>query len=572
MNKRKVLSLLLASALITGGSSIVATANNKSNTNQKKNNEVLLTAPAKDSISHAVAMKGNSNFNLLSSPNENSSIKSHISNGEMLSIISNHDGFCKVNIEETGAIGYVNEANMTFINSSINKNLVKLNTNGSIINVSSVVNLRENASMNTTVLTTLPNNTSVKVLGKKGDWYKVSVNNQIGYIFSSYVNTNLTKNSITTENTTNHSTQATNSLNTQDNNNSSIANAVVNSNSTNSVVNSSNTNSVVNSSNTNSVVNSSNTNSVVNSSNTNSVVNSSNTNSVSTSNTNNKPIIVTPSNPGNITNPNIIKPETIKPVNPTKPDVVKPDTVKPVNPTKPDVVKPDTVKPVNPTKPDVVKPDTVKPVNPTKPDVVKPDTVKPVNPTKPDVVKPQSATLNLTFVDIQTGKIMPNTKVDVNGAIFTTNAKGEVNGIPFWAVPQTLKISSNGFESTNLSLDAKANETVNKTVRLAPITASELVTVINKETKQPLANTEVKIGDTVAKTNNAGQVKMESLWAGNQSFVVSIKGYANSTLTFKAVAGETGNTTLEVTPVKVAAKQGKINFTFKSVETGEIMA
>ena len=79
MNKRKVLSLLLASALITGGSSIAATANSKSNTNQKNNDEVLLTAPAKDFASHAVAMKGNSNFNLLTSSNENSAIKSHIS-------------------------------------------------------------------------------------------------------------------------------------------------------------------------------------------------------------------------------------------------------------------------------------------------------------------------------------------------------------------------------------------------------------------------------------------------------------------------------------------------------------
>ena len=72
-------------------------------------------------------------------------------------------------------------------------------------NVSTVVNLREEATMNSTTLAKLKNNTLVELLGKQGNWYKVNNNGAIGYIYGEYVaiaNSSATSNSSSSSRTT----------------------------------------------------------------------------------------------------------------------------------------------------------------------------------------------------------------------------------------------------------------------------------------------------------------------------------------------------------------------------------
>ncbi|MGL4739936.1 MAG: hypothetical protein ACRC41_03920, partial [Sarcina sp.] len=192
--------------------------------------------------------------------------------------------------------------------------------------------------------------------------------------------------------------------------------------------------------------------------------------------------------------------------------------------------------------------------------------------TTPKPVVQKQGKIKFIFISVETGKPMANTVIDINGSSFTTNSKGQLQAIPLQPVAQTLKISSKGFQSKDVNVDVKNNTTVNETVKLAPITSNELVTILNKETGKPVVNTNVTIGGVQLKTNAQGQVTLSNLWAGNQSFNVAIDGFNNATLNFKSVAGQTGKTTLEVTPVKEAAQQGKVVFTFVSVETGKPMA
>ncbi|MGL4739505.1 MAG: hypothetical protein ACRC41_01670, partial [Sarcina sp.] len=76
----------------------------------------------------------------------------------------------------------------------------------------------------------------------------------------------------------------------------------------------------------------------------------------------------------------------------------------------------------------------------------------------------------------------------------------------------------------------------------------QVVTILNNETGKPIVNTNVNIGGIQLKTNEQGQVTLGNLWAGNQSFNVSIDGFNSTTLNFQAIAGQTGNTTIKVSP------------------------
>ena len=88
---------------------------------------------------------------------------------------------------------------MKKIVSGVEDNLTSLSGTAYTTNVSTMVNLREEATMNSTTLAKLKNNTSIILLGKQGDWYKVSYNGTTGYIYGEYIaiaNSNTNSNAI----------------------------------------------------------------------------------------------------------------------------------------------------------------------------------------------------------------------------------------------------------------------------------------------------------------------------------------------------------------------------------------
>ncbi|MGL4740226.1 MAG: polysaccharide deacetylase family protein [Sarcina sp.] len=212
MIRKKIIGYIAAATILTmglgaGASASVLTPNNSNTTT---NNHILLSQQQANSGNQAAVINGKSSpLVLYSSASTNSSTKSYLSVGEMLTINSSSNGFYNVTVHETGATGYISASNLQKITSGTSDTLNAMQASAQIINVSSAVHLRASATMNSNVLANLGNNAQVKVLGKQGSWYKVSVGNQTGFIYQLYVGMNAGQASNTTSNTNNSGVTAT---------------------------------------------------------------------------------------------------------------------------------------------------------------------------------------------------------------------------------------------------------------------------------------------------------------------------------------------------------------------------
>ena len=233
MKKVKMTALILAATVTIGGYGLLGTsslavtnnivlASSVSTTSTTTNNGSL-TSSSSSSIVNGVAtgegviINGGSSFELLNSPN--GSKVSNVSVGEMVTIESgNTNGYYKVEVRETGDVGYLKASNVQEIYNCQNSSLESLNCQGAITNVSSVVNVRYKAGLNSDILTTLTNGQNVTITGKQGQWYKVSINGKTGFIYEEYISLN--SNTTTAQNTSTNNVKQTsvNTTNTATNN------------------------------------------------------------------------------------------------------------------------------------------------------------------------------------------------------------------------------------------------------------------------------------------------------------------------------------------------------------------
>ncbi|MGL4989550.1 MAG: polysaccharide deacetylase family protein [Sarcina sp.] len=193
MIKKKIIGYIATAAILTmtasAGISVSATANKTTTPNS--NNHILLAAPEVNTGNQAAVINGKSSpLVLYKEASSSSSVNSYLTVGEMLTINSSNNGFYNVTVHETGATGFISESNLQKITSGINDSFNTMNNSGQVINVSSSVHLRANATMNSSVVTNLSNSTKINILGKQGNWYKVSTGNQTGFIYQLYVGVN----------------------------------------------------------------------------------------------------------------------------------------------------------------------------------------------------------------------------------------------------------------------------------------------------------------------------------------------------------------------------------------------
>lgn len=182
MKKTRILSLLITTGVLSTG---IAMAHTNIEHNTIKNNIQNIRLLANNTnASYGCVINGNSNLILT---NKSGEIISYLSTGQMLKLDSNNGNKTFVTVKETGESGYISNNNIKYITSAINERLNPLNESASIINVTSNVNIRENATMNSNVLTTLNNLTNISIIGSQGNWFKVNVNGFTGYIFDEYV-------------------------------------------------------------------------------------------------------------------------------------------------------------------------------------------------------------------------------------------------------------------------------------------------------------------------------------------------------------------------------------------------
>lgn len=180
MKSKKIISAVVISAVLASGATMFFSSSNK----QSTKNILLFTN--NNGYDYCVV---NDNRNLVLT-NKSGKITSYVSTGEMVEVLNSDKKQSLVKIRETGDIGYINNEDIRFIKSGINSQITSENLIGETINISASVNLRENPSLDSGVLTTLPNNTQLKILGKQGEWFEVCVGNSVGFIYEEYVGVN----------------------------------------------------------------------------------------------------------------------------------------------------------------------------------------------------------------------------------------------------------------------------------------------------------------------------------------------------------------------------------------------
>ncbi|WP_066875271.1 alginate lyase family protein [Clostridium mediterraneense] len=220
MIRKTLLKLMACGAILSIGLGSITLAKSKNINTKHTINEILLSNVIQNPGNQAIVVNtNNAPLVLYSNASTSSNISSYISVGEMLTIQSSTNGFYKVEVHETGAVGYIAKSNLQKIVSGVNASYSPINKKGMIINVSSVVHLRQNATMNSAILNNLRNKTNIDILGKQGQWYKVSYNGSVGFIYETYIAelNNTTSNKSNINNNSSGNSNGTNSNNTNSN-------------------------------------------------------------------------------------------------------------------------------------------------------------------------------------------------------------------------------------------------------------------------------------------------------------------------------------------------------------------
>lgn len=168
---------------------VLLTQNNNHDTNKVSNAQATTTNNTQNSqtTGTAVVINGNGSLALMGSSSVKSNLVGYLSAGEMLTVQGQDGNWYKVTVQETGESGYINAANVQFIESGVNDPLSILKGNGQVINVSSNLRIRAAATMDSNTIGHLLNGNSFKIIGKEGQWYKINANGVTGFVYSEYV-------------------------------------------------------------------------------------------------------------------------------------------------------------------------------------------------------------------------------------------------------------------------------------------------------------------------------------------------------------------------------------------------
>ncbi|MEG0672334.1 SH3 domain-containing protein, partial [Clostridium sp.] len=180
MNKQKI-SLLLAGCVISYcaiSSNVTANAANTDISHSKETNKTIDSSSNKGVTLKTVSLK-DANGNVLENANQ----------FDMLDIISTSNGKYLV-VTQSGVKGYLSSSDFEIVTNGENSKLENLDKVSKVSNVTTVLNLRQDPSTNSNIIDTMPNNTTLKVIGKQGDWYKVKFNGKLGFVYGLFTDEN----------------------------------------------------------------------------------------------------------------------------------------------------------------------------------------------------------------------------------------------------------------------------------------------------------------------------------------------------------------------------------------------
>ncbi|MGL5414673.1 MAG: SH3 domain-containing protein, partial [Clostridium sp.] len=269
---------------------------------------------------------------------------------DMATILSTNGSVCNV-ITEFGLQGQINKSDLNIVSSGVNKQLTALNENGYVVNVTTALNVRQQPTTSSPVKFQLTENTNFKVVGQEGNWLKINVDGQSGFVFSEFTKEGTSSVGGKVINSNNGETsngQVGNNISKANNNGSSsvasgntvsgTSNNGSSSNASGNAVTGTSSNGSSSNVSGNNVTGTSNNGSSSNTSGNNvtGTNNNGSSSSVSGNTTSGTTPIVVPGSATNNNNKPVVKPE-VKPTTPDSKPVVKPET----KPEKPDSNKPE---------------------------------------------------------------------------------------------------------------------------------------------------------------------------------------------------------------------------------------
>lgn len=146
---------------------------------------MTLNLPHSFADSYKKAEVTTANLNVRSENNTSSTIISKLSSGEEVAVVESKDGWYKIKLSN-GKEGWISSSYASL-------------KSGYAVGIvgNDKVNLRQGASLESTSIGTLSKGTEVSVVEKNGDWYKVDLNGQEGYVYVSLITLKEEKKSVT---------------------------------------------------------------------------------------------------------------------------------------------------------------------------------------------------------------------------------------------------------------------------------------------------------------------------------------------------------------------------------------
>lgn len=133
-------------------------------------------------------------LNVRKSPSTSSAVITRLTNGTEVKVVSTEGDWYKIYSDSFG-YGYASKSYISIVgsgnnNSNSDNNQAVITQKGTIINISSTLNVRASANTGSKVIGTLRNGNSIDIIAKEGSWYKISYNGTTGYVYGEYVKVN----------------------------------------------------------------------------------------------------------------------------------------------------------------------------------------------------------------------------------------------------------------------------------------------------------------------------------------------------------------------------------------------
>ncbi|MGL5616674.1 MAG: SH3 domain-containing protein [Sarcina sp.] len=174
--------------------------------NETSNSSSSNSVPATSETGTVCNLYGGIGLHVRTGPSLDNSIIGDIYEGASVNIIKQVGSWYEINYN--GQIAYVygsyinaNNSNTSSSTTSSGNNSIPATTStGTVCNLSSGIYLhvRTGASLDNSIIGDLSEGTSVNIIKQVGSWYEINYNNQIAYVYASYVNNNSSNNSPST--------------------------------------------------------------------------------------------------------------------------------------------------------------------------------------------------------------------------------------------------------------------------------------------------------------------------------------------------------------------------------------